>query len=276
MQFRHATARMGLLKFLQEEVLFAMSFQLTLSDKLTSDVDLSSLPWNRVWDLSAGEFEEVPIRIGKSSQRLSNVCQIEQIADNLSRLTINNCTSRVHGIAVGLKAGEVIVNGDAGHRLAVEMTGGFLKIFGNVGDDLGGASPGNNAGMRGGEIHVSGNAGHSVGARLRRGLIAISGNVGDDCGVDAIAGTIIVLGDVGARAGIGMKRASLIVGKAGKINASRYDAAMITMPTWLRVYFRSLTSKGFVVPTSWMNGPYQRFTGDQTGLSKAEIWMLCD
>jgi formylmethanofuran dehydrogenase subunit C len=267
---------MGRLTFLQRQVLFAMSFQLTFSDKLTSDVDLSSLPWNRVWDLSAGELEEVPIRIGRSSQRLSNVYKIEQIADNLSRLTINNCTSRVHGIAVGLKAGEVIVNGDAGHRLAVDMTGGFLKIIGNVGNDLGGASPGNNSGMRGGEIHVSGNAGNSVGARLRRGLIAIAGNVGDDCGVDAIAGTIIVLGDVGTRAGIGMKRASLILGKARTIDASRYDVAMKAMPTWLRVYFRSLGSKGFVIPGSWMNGPYQRFTGDHTGLSKAEIWALCD
>ncbi|WP_459557369.1 hypothetical protein [Lacunimicrobium album] len=264
------------LKFLQGEVLLAMSFQLTLSDKLTSDIDLSSLPWNRLWNLSASELEEIPIRIGKSSQRLSTVCQIDQIADSQSRMTIKNCTSRVHGIAVGLKAGEVIVNGDAGHRLAVDMTGGFLKIIGSVGNDLGGASPGNNAGMRGGEIHVSGNAGNNVGARLRRGLIAIAGNVGDDCGVDAIAGTIMVLGDVGARAGMGMKRASLIVGHAGKIDASRYDAAMKTMPTWLRVYFRSLTSKGFVIPAIWMNGPYQRFTGDHTGLSKAEIWALCD
>lgn len=276
MQFRHAIARMALLKFPQGEVLFAMSFQITLSDKLTSDIDLSSLPWEGLWNLSASELEEVPIRVGKSSQRLSNVCQFEQIADSLSRMTIKNCTSRVHGIAVGLKAGEVIVSGDAGHRLAVDMTGGFLRIIGSVGNDLGGASPGNNAGMRGGEIHVRGNAGHRVGARLRRGLIAISGNVGDDCGVDAIAGTIIVLGDVRERAGMGMKRASLIVENARKIDASRYDAAMKTMPTWLRVYFRSLNSKGFVIPASWMNGPYQRFTGDQTGLGKAEILALCD
>ncbi|MBI1391822.1 MAG: hypothetical protein GC152_03670 [Alphaproteobacteria bacterium] len=251
-----------------------MSIHITFPNTLATDVDLASLPWETLWAMSHSDLSSTLVRVGKEAVKLGELCAVDWIADDAAKLTIVNSTAAVHGIATRLKSGQVFVQGNAGQRAAVDMTGGHLIVQGDVGDDLAGASPGKTAGMRGGEIHVFGNAGQRAGARLRRGILAITGSVAEDCGCDALAGTIIVLGRKGARAGVGMKRASLIVFSPEGLDELRFIAGATSLPTWLRVYFRSLAAKGFTVPQIWNEGPFQRFTGDRTGLGKAEIWVL--
>jgi formylmethanofuran dehydrogenase subunit C len=118
------------------------------------------------------------------------------------------------------------------------MAGGLLKIDGNVGHFLGGASAGLRKGMRGGTVIVKGNAGDRTGDLMRRGLILIEGNVGDYCGSRMIAGTIGVLGRVGKYAGFNMQRGTLLFTQMPQLHATLQDCGMHTLP-YLSLLFKS-------------------------------------
>ncbi len=253
-----------------------MSYEFRFESQSHHEVDLSSVPWGALWRMTSEDLMGVLVRAGKEVRRLGDVSQITCLDDGRDITTISVGETRVHGVASKLKSGEVVVNGDVGRCCGVEMTGGRLIVHGNAGDDLGAAMPGKSSGMRGGEILVFGNASRRVGAHLRRGIIAVRGDVGEDCAMEGLAGTVIVVGKVGAGAGVGMKRVSLIVGSDVCVDRLRYQAASTSMPTWLRVYFRSLMGKGFAIPPDWLEGLFQRWTGDRTGLGKGEVCSLVE
>ena len=49
---------------------------------------------------------------------------------------------------------------------------------------------------------------------MRRGLVAVGGRAGNGAGLRMLAGTVIALGGLGAEAGLGNKRGSLVSGGA--------------------------------------------------------------
>ena len=81
------------------------------------------------------------------------------------------------------------------------LRGGRIVVKGNAGHAVGSAYRGSRVGMRGGEIVVHGSAGNEVGNTQRNGLIAIGGACGDFAGVNMLAGTIVVFGELSIRAG---------------------------------------------------------------------------
>jgi formylmethanofuran dehydrogenase subunit C len=79
-----------------------------------------------------------------------------------------------------------------------------------VGDQLGGALPGEGSGMHDGIVIVAGSVGSGAGDRMRRGLIVVAGAAGPFCGARMSAGTIVVGGSLGDHPGIGMRRGSIV------------------------------------------------------------------
>ena len=116
----------------------------------------------------------------------------------------------LHGLAAGLKLGEIIVEGTCGDYLGVLNAGATIKVEKNVGKYLA-------DNMNSGTIIVKGDTGFGAGMYCYGGIIVIHGNAGDFTGSMNKGATIIVAGDVGDEAGTYMLAGDLIVvGDAGK------------------------------------------------------------
>ena len=169
-----------------------------------------------------------------------------------------------------MSGGEIIVTGDAGDWVGREMSGGRITVKGDAGHMLGSAVRGISVGMTGGEIIVHGNARNEVGNGMRRGLIAVGGNSGDFTGVGMRAGTVVVLGQMGMRPGAGMVRGTLITTRSVELLPTfNYDTTY--RPPILRTILLYLRKQGFAIGDSYLNGPYQRWSGDSIELNKGEI-----
>ena len=57
---------------------------------------------------------------------------------------------------------------------------------------------------------MHGNVKNEAGNSMRRGLIAVGGNAGDFTGVNLLAGSVIVCGEMGIRPGASMKRGTIV------------------------------------------------------------------
>ena len=198
--------------------------------------------------------------------------------------------SGLNGVGAGMKAGRLVVDGDAGDRVGAGMaggevevrgsagyaagagmSGGVLRIRGDAGARAGGALPGEPRGMTGGTVLVHGRAGDEAGAAMRRGLVAVGGACGARAGFHAIAGTVVVLGDAGPAPGLATKRGSLVLfGEAPLLPTFR--AACDYEPVFLRLLLRRLTGAlAFPVPERFSVGLFRRYAGDFAQLGKGEI-----
>jgi formylmethanofuran dehydrogenase subunit C len=175
-----------------------------------------------------------------------------------------------HHLGARMSGGEIEVRGDAGDWAGAELAGGVLRIFGGAGARLGAAYPGARAGMTGGEIIVSGEAGQEAGAGMRRGLVAVGGRTGSGAGLRMLAGTVIALGGMGAEAGLGNKRGSLVSGRAVELLPSYAFAARFRPPA-LGLQLRRARELGLEVDDALLRGPWARWSGDRTELSRGEI-----
>lgn len=164
---------------------------------------------------------------------LSDLVQIRRRTSRQDRLVIDAVTPMLHGIARGMRSGELIISGQAGPGLGASMAGGSIRMTGSVGDDcgigmrggrihidgsagdrLGGVLPGHAFGLRGGEIHVSGDVGWRCGDRMRRGIIMIGGRAAGELGFRMLAGSILVGDDPGADCGYELRHGSIIASQA--------------------------------------------------------------
>lgn len=169
-----------------------------------------------------------------------------------------------------MRGGEIEVHGDAGAWAGAEMSGGLLRIRGRAGARLGGAYPGVRAGMSGGEIVLFGDAGEEVGACMRRGLVALGGRAGAGAGLRMLAGTVIALGGIGAEAGIGNRRGSLVSSRA-MAPPTGYVFATRLRPPALRLQLLRLRELGLEVDEDLLSGRWARWSGDCTELCRGEI-----
>lgn len=144
------------------------------------------------------------------------------VQNGVLKILIENA-SHLHGLASGLKRGNIIVNGDTGDYtaalndgasitingdtgrfLADNMTKGVVKVNGDVGYGCG-------VYCYGGTIFVNGDAGDFLGALNKGSVIIVTGDCGDNVGTYMVGGEIIILGDSGGRVGDWIIRGSIFI-----------------------------------------------------------------
>jgi formylmethanofuran dehydrogenase subunit C len=108
---------------------------------------------------------------------------------------------------------------------------------------------------------------------VRRGLIAVGGRAGDAAGLSALAGTIVVLGALGSKAGAGMRRASIVAMSEPDLLPT-YAPATTYRPLFVRLILRRLRELGLPVADAQVDGRYTRWSGDALELNRGEILIL--
>jgi glutamate synthase domain-containing protein 3 len=118
--------------------------------------------------------------------------------------------AHLHGLAAGLKHGQVEIQGDAGDYLGVLNAGATIHVSRNTGKYLA-------DNMTAGTVIVEGSAGYGPGQYCYGGTIVIRGNAGDFAATMNKGATIIIAGNVGDEAATYMLKGDLVVvGNAGK------------------------------------------------------------
>lgn len=136
----------------------------------------------------------------------------------------------LHGLAAGLKHGEVIVAGNAGDYLGVLNAGATIRVTQDSGNYLA-------DNMTAGTVIIQGNVGYGAAQYCYGGVVVIHGNAGDFTGTMNKGAVIIVNGDVGDEVGTYMLKGDLIVvGDAGE-NFANY---LIRGSVYLGGAYRSL------------------------------------
>jgi len=169
-----------------------------------------------------------------------------------------------------MRGGEIIIEGNASDWLAAEMLGGKIIVKGNAGHMTGSGYRGSSVGMQGGEIIVHGNVKNETGHVMRRGLIVVGGDSGDFTGVNMLAGTIIVLGEMGIRTGAGMKRGSIISFNKTHLLPT-FSRNCEYHPSFIKFYVRYLEKNGFSIDSSYLDSPFERWSGDSVEINRGEI-----
>jgi formylmethanofuran dehydrogenase subunit C len=261
---------------------------LSLRTPPDSTIEVEGLTADRLAKLEEAEIAALPAWVGKHRACLGDFFSVR--GGHSARVRLEGDLGRVDGLAAGMTAGEILIDGDAGRRVGhrmkggwvdvrgsvaddagVGMSGGALRVTGDAGDRVASASPGAFRGMTGGEIVVGGSAGADTAARLRRGLVVIAGGTGENAARAAFAGTLVVLGRTGPNPGRGNKRASIVA--AGGIDVPEtYRYACTLQPPWVRLLMTYLRRQyGVRVEDRVLDGRYRRYCGDAGDPGKGEI-----
>ncbi len=245
---------------------------MTLTLKLRSDpparVAAAPLMPERLSGLDASAVAGIQLRCGGERVAVGDLFDVSGTADE--QLILAGDLRRFDGIGARMSGGAIEVHGDVGAWAGAEMSGGVLQIFGDAGARLGAAWPGARVGMTGGEIIVTGDAGEEAGAGMRRGLVAVGGRTGAGAGLRMLAGTVIALGGIGEEAGLGNKRGSLVSGRRVE-PLPAYEFATRFQPPALRLQLRRASELGLAVDRVLLCGPWARWSGDRTQLTRGEI-----
>lgn len=267
-----------------------MSLTLTLQTISTVPLEAEVITPERLVDLNEAAIAALPLQYGNEKAALGDFFKITgrmngevRLEGDLSRVKLIGAGMTAGRLVIagdvgmhvgaGMRGGEIIVEGNAGDWAGAEMLGGLLHIKGNAGHMLGSGYRGSPKGMQGGGIIVHGNAGNEIGGTMRRGLIAVGGDSGDFTGVNMLAGTIIVLGRLGWRAGAGMKRGSIMSLHPAELLPT-FSYACTYQATFLRVYLRHLRALGLPIDQAHIDGFYQRWSGDAVELNRGEILLF--
>ncbi len=261
---------------------------LTLRSAPESALDTDGLAADRLAALSARDIAALPVWTGSREAQVGDFFDVR--GDRSPRVRIEGALGRVHGLGAGMAGGELVIDGDAGTRVAAALRGGRVEVLGNVGDDagtamsggvlrvrgsagdrLGAASPGASKGMTGGEIVVDGSVGVEAAVRARRGLVVVGGDAGRDAARAVIAGTLVVFGRTGADPGRGSKRGT-IVAFGGIEPPATYWYACTFEPPHVRLTLMYLRRRyGLSVDEDILNGRYRRYCGDAGTPGRGEI-----
>ena len=261
---------------------------LTLRGAVDRHVEVEGLTADRIASLTAREIAALPAWVGSRPARVGDLFDVR--GESSARVRIEGALGAVSGIGAGMRAGELVVDGDAGHRVGAGMSGGSITVTGRVGDDagvamgggtlcvhgaagdrLGSVEPGAARGMTGGEIVVRGSAGRDAAGRMRRGLVVVGGDVAASAARSMIAGTLVVFGGAAGEVGRGSKRGSVIaVGPAEVPGTYRY--ACTYEPPYVQLLMSYLVRRhGLSIDRQLHEGRYRRYCGDGGGPGKGEI-----
>ncbi len=251
-------------------------------------IDADSLTPDLFRDREEAEIAKLPVHHGNVAGCVGDFFTVRGgrsneavIEGDLARVkgigaAMSGGTLRIEGnvgmhVGAGMSGGRIEVRGDAEDWAGAEMTGGLLWIRGNAGNRAGSAYRGSRHGMRGGVVLVEGNAGHEVGGYMRRGCVVVKGDVQDFAGARMSSGTVLVFGGAGIRAGGGMKRGTIVVYRPPVILPTFKRTAVFT-PLFLTVQLKALRRIGFPLPDGVERPrPFLRYHGDLAELGKGEI-----
>lgn len=268
--------------------------ELTFTLKISQQqrVDASPLTPDNLAGKPLAEIAAIELQSGNRKVRTDEIFNVS--GEDASKIVFQHASAKLDYIGKWNSSGKIIVVGDAGAFLGLQLKGGIINvtgsvgayaacemkngeinIAGNAGDFLGAALPGNKKGLQGGVVIVKGNVGDRVGDHQRRGVILIEGKAGAYLGSRMTAGTIGVLGDVGANPGYAMKRGTLLLLKApAAISATFNDCGTHTLG------FLPLLLKGFQDYNTQFGGladkvkRVRRYAGDMSGAGKGEILVV--
>ena len=264
-----------------------MSIKLNLHTQGDVPLEMNCITPDAIKNLSQSGVEHLEVVHGNDSARLGDfftvkgkgqeIIHIEGDAGTIKYIGAGMSRGQIHvdgdvgmHLGCGMSGGQITVNGNAGDWVGPEMSGGRIVINGDAGHMVGSAYRGQSVGILGGEIFVHGNAKNEVGSAMRRGLIVVGGNAGDFTGVNLRAGSIFVLGEMGIRAGAGMKRGSIISFNDAQILPT-FEFACTYHPVFLRFYLTHIRKQGFEIDDRYINGRYDRWSGDSIELNRGEL-----
>lgn len=261
---------------------------LTLRAPLAEPIEAECVRADRFAALDEREIAALPVWLGRRQARLGDFFEVR--GARTARVRIAGDVRRVDGLGAGMTGGELVIDGDAGSRVAAGLTGGHVEVVGSAGDDagmgmtggtlyvrgragdrVGAAAPGASKGMTGGEIVVRGSAGRDAGARMRRGLLFVGGDAGDSVARATIAGTVIVLGRTGRNPAFASKRGTLVAVGGVDIPVT-YRFACTYEPPHVRLALTYLRGRYDVgIDRTFITGRYRRFCGDAGEPGTGEI-----
>jgi formylmethanofuran dehydrogenase subunit C len=261
---------------------------LTLRAPLDESIDADSIVPNAFASLGEAEIGALPVWAGRARRVLADYFDIR--GGRSTTVRIVGDVRRAHGISTGMSAGDLVVDGDTGARLALGMSGGRVDVVGSAGDEAGIAMAGGSLhvrrdagdrvgaglagasrGMTGGEIVVGGSVGAHAGARMRRGMLFVGGDAGELAARAIIAGTVIVIGRVGPTPAYANKRGSLIVAGGVDVPAT-YRHACDYEPPHVRLALTYLARRyDLSLGRGLVEGRYRRHCGDANTVGKGEI-----
>ncbi len=214
------------------------------------------------------EIAALSIWEGNKPKKLRDIFKIEQTAEENPSITINGDAAEVRRVGLGMKTGEIVINGNIGMHLGEKMSGGKITVNGNAGQWAGSemkgglieihgngsdylASPyrGSDSGMKGGKIIVDGNVGSDSACFMKGGVIKIRGEAGDFLGFRMHDGAIHVEKKCGTRIGANMSGGKIIVS----------GTLVEPMPTFS---IDSIKPKVKLDDTESVTGPFYVFIGD--------------
>jgi len=139
------------------------------------------------------------------------------------RVIVKNAT-HLHGLAGGLKGGEVVIDGDSGDYLGVLNAGATIWVRRNAGrfvaDNMtagtviveGDAPYGAAMYCYGGTVVIRGNAGDFSATMNKGATILIAGNAGDEVATYMLAGDVVIVGNAGHNLANYLIRGTVYVG----------------------------------------------------------------
>jgi formylmethanofuran dehydrogenase subunit C len=214
------------------------------------------------------EIAALPVYEGNKPKTLSDLFKVEETSAETPNITIEGDAGEVRRIGMGMKNGEIVINGNAGMHLGEKMSGGkitvngdagawagsamrkgLIEIHGNASDYLASPYRGTTEGMKGGKIVVDGNVGSDSGCYVRGGVIKIKGNAGPFFGFHMSDGALMVEKNVGPRLGANMVGGKIVV------NGVVEDM----MPTFT---IDGVKPKVKIDDTETAQGPFYVFLGD--------------
>ena len=242
---------------------------LTLRAPLEQVIDATHIKPDAFASMSERDISALPVWSGRTQHTLGDFFAVS--GGSSARVRVVGDVRLATELGAGMTGGELIIDGNAGAGIGTGMSGGSIHVRGDVGDRVGAASPGAARGMTGGEIVVEGSAGSDAGARMRRGLLFVGGDAGDRSARAMIAGTVIVIGRVGAEPAHGNKRGTLVAGDGISIPVT-YRHACDYEPPHVRLALTYLSRRyGLSIYPRRVDGRYRRYCGDAGTVAKGEI-----
>ncbi|MFW9830900.1 MAG: formylmethanofuran dehydrogenase subunit C [Candidatus Thorarchaeota archaeon] len=207
-----------------------------------------------------------------------NIPQCRHLGQDMTTGTIIVKGDAGMHLGARMRGGLIEVKGNADHWLGAEMSGGAIRVRGNAGDKAGSAYLGSKYGMNGGSLHIKGNVGHELGMGMRRGIIVVDGNTESYTGTQMLAGTIIVRGQLGDRAGAAMRYKGTIIalGKAEPLMPSHLYNGEYSDLVILRLLLDAIEKEieGVTFTEKERVGPYLRFIGDFGSSGRGELLLF--
>lgn len=263
--------------------------RLTLRAPLAVRADLSGITPAALAALTSAEVARLPVPFGAGTAALGDLFDVTAGVDGTlviggdrkldfvgARLGADEI--RVEGpvgafAGSGMTGGHLVIEGDAGDGLGAGLAGGRIDVTGSAGARVAGALPGERQGMKGGVLHVAGSVGERLGARLRGGLVLVGGDAGPQAADGLIAGTLAVAGKLGAGAGRGMKRGSILLATPAEDLAPGFVATGPQDFVMLALLARRVPELAAVFGGG-MSGRAERQVGDRLAGGEGEILVL--